>query len=723
MPSGTRSNKTNITACIRCRRKKKRCDQKLPRCSLCELAGTECVNYDALTSRHVPRSYVRDLEERIALLESKLQEHHIHDTDHETTSRSPTTSVTVPASHLADSYPPNRPRQNVEAHPPTPMNNTLDTTLAMALAQHGPTEEPALSDVLLTELMRTKITPHGAERPDLEQGLQEKALSPDEFDTSPISMPTREGAQNLFRAYFNFANQSLPLLHEPTLVQKFELLSSTTRTVDLTEASTDHKLAVFFVFEVFAVALLLLQKYDPWRIPTSMAERYHKTALKAINEAGLPSDVRGVQALLLIAQYSYHHPIEWATWKTVGTAMRLAVELGLHQEPPPSHKLDDLTLEDRRRTFWVAYSMDINISITLGLPSSLSDGVIMAKVFSQENDENITSNGIVVADESTPKPKRVALHLLRYRQLQSEMRVVLYEKPPAPLAYIPVDLSVWQQQMCHRLQSWYNDTPRPETLTHREHKNLENFEVTYYAALLYLYQPSLNIPTPSEQGLLALADAASNTIQLYRRFFTKHQLTIYWLAVETLFSAGTALMYAYVKSHSVQERITFRHLESLVRTCSSVLWGMVEHFPNFRGKRDAFDLVVSRTLADLSSRSSVNGRMATTSMHDKNAGHSHIEHNRNRADLDCTAAGWRHGQRPPESETGSADAAQFSDTPTPDNDRYHNQYLQLLSLTAGVESSGSNTPQAPFSFAELDQISFDWGALENTADFPTPSWL
>ncbi|KEF57359.1 uncharacterized protein A1O9_05276, partial [Exophiala aquamarina CBS 119918] len=67
----------NRTACIRCRRKKKRCDQKLPRCSLCETAGAECVGYDAVAKRHVPRSYVHSLEERVAYLELKLQQHGI----------------------------------------------------------------------------------------------------------------------------------------------------------------------------------------------------------------------------------------------------------------------------------------------------------------------------------------------------------------------------------------------------------------------------------------------------------------------------------------------------------------------------------------------------------------------------------------------------------------------------------------------------------------------
>lgn len=209
-------------------------------------------------------------------------------------------------------------------------------------------------------------------------------LSPDVIsglDTSPVSLPTREAAHNLVGAYFQFANLSLPLLHEPTFLEKLDLLYGMSNVVDLRDVHTsmEARLAVFFVFEVFAVALLTIQKQDPSRIPASLADRYHRTAVRALNEAGLPSDVEGVQALLLVGQYCYHHPTVWAVWKTVGAALRLAVELELHKEPS-SKDVDVLTLDTMRRTFWVAYAMDRNISIALSMPSCLSDGTITAQV-------------------------------------------------------------------------------------------------------------------------------------------------------------------------------------------------------------------------------------------------------------------------------------------------------------------------------------------------------
>ena len=250
--------------------------------------------------------------------------------------------------------------------------------------QRSSGNEPAFSKILLTELKRSKTSPQLARTRRARETFAEKVLPADlmsDLDTSLISLPSRAAAQNLVKAYFQFANLSQPLLHEPTFQQKLELLYSMPRMVNLAETHTsiESKNAVFFVFEVFAVALLTMQKQDPTSIPTSLADQFHKTALRALNEVGLPCEVEGVQALLLVGQYSYHHPTIWSVWKTVGAALRLAVELDMHQDPP-TDDLDFLALDTMRRTFWVAYAMDRNISIALAMPSCLSDGAITAKV-------------------------------------------------------------------------------------------------------------------------------------------------------------------------------------------------------------------------------------------------------------------------------------------------------------------------------------------------------
>jgi hypothetical protein len=67
----------NVSACNRCRLRKHRCDQRLPRCEACSKAQVRCVGYDPLTKQEVPRSYVAFLETRVGYLEQILVKHGI----------------------------------------------------------------------------------------------------------------------------------------------------------------------------------------------------------------------------------------------------------------------------------------------------------------------------------------------------------------------------------------------------------------------------------------------------------------------------------------------------------------------------------------------------------------------------------------------------------------------------------------------------------------------
>lgn len=79
LPSGgtAASSFRNVSACNRCRLRKNRCDQRLPRCQSCEKAGVRCVGYDPITKREIPRSYVYFLESRVAYLEKLLTDNGI----------------------------------------------------------------------------------------------------------------------------------------------------------------------------------------------------------------------------------------------------------------------------------------------------------------------------------------------------------------------------------------------------------------------------------------------------------------------------------------------------------------------------------------------------------------------------------------------------------------------------------------------------------------------
>jgi len=278
------------------------------------------------------------------------------------------------------------------------------------------------------------------------------------------------------------------------------------------------------------------------------------------------------------------------------------------------------------------------------------------------------------------------------------MLTVLYEKP-FPV-YAPIDLNHWQANMQSRIHAWYENTPQHENVSNRERRILDNFELTFHRALFFLHHPSPNIPEPPEESLWSMTDAAIKMIKLYRQFFRDHRLTIYWQAVENLSSAGTALMFGYVTSSRVREQLDLRALESLLNTCSSVLWGMVEHFPDFKGKRDAFDITASKILADLTQskerpkdpiEATVN---FTTEMGNDLMHQSNIESS---SELPTT--------------TGSDLGGLTTQT----------QAGQLPLPVAEFEPS-TYTPQVDFSPSDFNDVSFDWEAFQNMNEFLVPTW-
>jgi hypothetical protein len=333
----------------------------------------------SIVASYIISSYVQSLEERVAYLELQLQQHgHSVDNDNAPVAES-WQSATVAAQEplVIDSLD----CSIISEH----VNEATQATLQELSTLNGRVtfSEPRFSRVLLERLVRIpsgRTTTICGPLPGFDDArIASNTLL--DLDTSPVSLPTVEGATMLVRAYFQFANLSLPLLHEPTFMQHLELLRAMPQQIDIrtTHADARTRTAVFFVFEVFAVALLMLQKSDPARISACLADRYHHLATQSLLAAGVANDLEGVQALLLLAQYLYHHHSAAMVWQIIGAALRLSVELGLHQDQE-LEGLDSLTLDTMRRTFWVAYAMDRNVSIGLGLPTGLPDGAISAKV-------------------------------------------------------------------------------------------------------------------------------------------------------------------------------------------------------------------------------------------------------------------------------------------------------------------------------------------------------
>lgn len=120
--------------------------------------------------------------------------------------------------------------------------------------------------------------------------------------------------------------------------------------------------------------------------PQSVGEMLYNGARQRLEELeakGDPhqlTDITQAQAWLLLAFYEFMRVDFRRGWMSAGRAFRRIQLMRLHEidqsdTPPTSPTIDWVDTEERRRTFWLAYSFDRFISLSNGSPVTLSEQV------------------------------------------------------------------------------------------------------------------------------------------------------------------------------------------------------------------------------------------------------------------------------------------------------------------------------------------------------------
>lgn len=208
-------------------------------------------------------------------------------------------------------------------------------------------------------------------------------------------------------------------------------------------------------FIVRVVMAISMQKLDTTY--AGLADSYYLSAMQYFEDVVRPKDLKTLQCLVLLGQYSLLTPTRTAVYYIVGLATRLCQQMGLGDEKTISLGIDDpLTLDLRRRLSWIVMTNEFGLSYSMGRPNGFakSDDFVDVAFFSTANDENITENGIL------PGPiddrKVVAIHFCKMRVLQNEIRRMLYEKKqPTPRD----DRDPWFTSIESRIAQWINSSP------------------------------------------------------------------------------------------------------------------------------------------------------------------------------------------------------------------------------------------------------------------------
>ena len=387
--SAATTNFRNVSACNRCRNRKNRCDQRLPRCSGCEKANVKCVGFDPVSKREIPRSYVYYLETRVNNLETLLRAHAIPcppPSDDFSISDAIKPGQNVPFPALEDespSLPPLSVRQDGRSTLDPALHERDEHDRLSKLASNvgmvsvrGPSDSRSLKTpgIAFSRVVFAAVKSSVPHAPAIERaGATAKQLPSSTASggggsssffalhtkpaVKPAPFPEKSVGLKLVELYFEHANPQIPILHRP----EFEALCER---VYATENAKRTPRELYLLNMVFAIGSGIINdtssgdqsvsttesSYDGSDAPNrkrqrisnqqSQPEEYHSSAIVHLDSflgstptaEGVGGGLEELQAVLLLAGLALLRPVAPGLWYIIGVAVRLAIDLGLHFE-------------------------------------------------------------------------------------------------------------------------------------------------------------------------------------------------------------------------------------------------------------------------------------------------------------------------------------------------------------------------------------------------------
>ena len=351
-------------------------------------------------------------------------------------------------------------------------------------------------------------------------------------------------AKRLFANYRNGILPQFPCFMEEHVVACFQQIYN-----QPSSDATKTRLADFVVPMVLAISCLTSNNHHFSKV-AALSESLQKDAMRHISLLG-HSSIQALQCILLLIQHALLLPYSGNLWYLAGEAMRMAVSLGLHQEPHPSTVADPADAEFRRRLFWMVssnalnsfetsaknlqtYQLDRIVGISAGCPVALSDEHITTQLPYNGGGRH-TDLDESLRQASPGKNARQFLVHCQVRLIQSEIHLVQFFDHPLPSDTESYDS--WVQITADRIQNLASaiaaDSSTPPWLT-----------ATAHQCQVLLYRPSSRNIAVSGSSLLNAVMASVKLIDSHIKLAQAGGLILTFEMANSSFQAGMVLLYA-----------------------------------------------------------------------------------------------------------------------------------------------------------------------------------
>ncbi|KAE8149560.1 fungal-specific transcription factor domain-containing protein [Aspergillus avenaceus] len=535
------------TACMRCQKRKIRCDALSPACSACKRAGVPCIGGG------VSRDYVADLEARVKWLESIIREHVPSIDLNAGPGHSPNTDRGI---LHGDWNAPLRAHQNRETRDTEPLSEITDQiglisiTTGADLRYLGPSSGLFFTKFVLAGLGK-RLHVDKNSTPDVK--ADSLAVPSDLLVPQPKELPCdARHTRWLSQAYFDIVHLQFPILHEPSHWETVE------RVYADAEVTAVHE---FQVLMVIAIGASILSRRTTVMLS---AEGYFASAMKLVDGVMKTSSVGVAQCILLLQMYALNNPTSGLSlWTLHHHGLALAIELGLHRNLPASN-YTPLEREVRRRIFWCTYTIDRLLSTLMGRPM----GVV---------DEQCDLNTEHPKPQQSTKPftnMTSAIHLFKLARFNSEIKCILYcmdhQYPP------------YTQPAVTNTESW-----------------------KYHELVMLVLRPNPRFQNPDKASLRQCFSSAMTCSKLYHQLYMANSLHYGWISVHSLFLCVMVMFYCIWTPHGMAEEADHDSLMRALKSSSDVLSAMGEYWPEAKRSRDVLDRVLLETIRRFTHHSSI----------------------------------------------------------------------------------------------------------------------
>ncbi|KAK3903636.1 fungal-specific transcription factor domain-containing protein [Staphylotrichum tortipilum] len=178
-------------------------------------------------------------------------------------------------------------------------------------------------------------------------------------------LPPRQTTEILLRAYYASTHSLTPLMHWNTFTQTVDGLYRPGSPLRVTQAF----MSVFFA--VLTVGRLFTAEND--HTHAYPAPQLLETTRSLIDPWSNEYELDNARALVLITLALNELNLKSAACSWLGSAVRVAQDLGLHTEPATAAQTSYIEAEMRRRTWWAIYILDRTLSLETGRPMLIDD--------------------------------------------------------------------------------------------------------------------------------------------------------------------------------------------------------------------------------------------------------------------------------------------------------------------------------------------------------------